>query len=62
VAVVQDPVDQRRRHALVAEDLAPFLEALLLVSTVEARSSRWLISWKKSIAPVRLIGRQPASG
>ena len=29
VAVVQEPVDERRGHDLVAEDLAPFLEALV---------------------------------
>jgi hypothetical protein len=29
VAVMHEAVDQRRRHHLIAEDLAPFLEALV---------------------------------
>jgi hypothetical protein len=29
MAVVHKPIDQRRRHHLVAEDLAPFLKALV---------------------------------
>ena len=29
VTVMDEPVDQRRRHHVVAEDLAPFLEALV---------------------------------
>ena len=54
---VQQPVDERRRHDLVAEHVSPFLEALFEVSTVDARSCRALISWKKSTAPSWLTGR-----
>ena len=57
VAVVQEAVDERGRHDLVAEGGAPLLEALFDVSTVEARSWRALMSWKNSVAPSWLTGR-----
>ena len=37
VATVEQPVEERGGHHLVAEDPAPLLEALFEVSTVEAR-------------------------
>ena len=64
VAVMHEPIEERRRHDFIAEeDVTPFGEALIEVSTVLARSYRFAMSWKKSIAPVRGLGdsrsRQP---
>lgn len=55
--MVDEAVDEGRRHDLVAENLAPFLEAFVGLSTVEACLYGRVMSWKKSMAPVRLIGR-----
>ena len=46
VTVVEQSVDERRRHDFVAEHAPAFLEALFEVSTVDARSCRALINWK----------------
>lgn len=57
VAVMNEPINQRRGHDIIAEDVAPVFKALLEVRMVDADSSRRLRSWKNSIAPVRVIGR-----
>jgi hypothetical protein len=57
VKVVEEAVDQGGGHDVIAEDLAPLLEVLFEVSTVEACSYLRLMSWKKCIAPVRETGR-----
>ena len=51
VTVVQQAIDQRRGHHLIAQHLAPLIELLFEVSTVEACSWRALISWENSTAP-----------
>ena len=38
MAVMQQAIDERSGHDLVAQDLAPLLEAFMEVSTVDARS------------------------
>ena len=38
VAVVEQPIQKRRRHHLISEDRPPLLEPLVRVSTVDARS------------------------
>lgn len=57
VAVMDEPVDQRGRHDILAEDLAPVFKPFVLVRVVDALSYRRVSSWKKSMPPVRVIGR-----
>ena len=57
VTVVQQPVDERRGHHLVAEYNAPLLEALIDINTVDACSWRALINWKNNTAPSSVTGR-----
>ena len=52
VAVVQKAVDERKRPSSRRRQ-AHFLEHLFDVSTVDARSWRALISWKKSAPPLQ---------
>lgn len=57
VRVVDEPVDERPGHHVVAEYLAHSSNPLLLVRVVEACSERRVRSWKKSMALVREIRR-----
>jgi hypothetical protein len=38
VTVMDEAIDERRRHDVIAKDVAPLLKPLLEVSTVDARS------------------------
>jgi hypothetical protein len=57
MAVMHQAVAEGGRQDLVPKISPQSSNPLLELRTVEARSYRRVISWKKSIAAVRLIGR-----